>query len=98
MNNAAIIGAGLIGRAWANVFARAGWSVRVWDPDAGQRAAAARLIGDSLHELASHGLVDHAPAAAQRIAVMDTLEAAVAAADYLAEIGAGMLGAKRATF
>ena len=57
MQNAAIIGAGLIGRAWANVFARAGWSVRVWDPDAGQRAVAAKLIEESLHDLAAHGLV-----------------------------------------
>ena len=28
---AAIIGAGLIGRAWAVVFARAGWTVRLFD-------------------------------------------------------------------
>ena len=28
---AAIIGAGLIGRAWAMVFARAGWRVRLYD-------------------------------------------------------------------
>ena len=33
-----IVGGGLIGRAWANVFARAGWQVRLWDPD---RAVAA---------------------------------------------------------
>jgi len=31
----AIIGTGLIGRAWAMVFARAGHSVRIWDPVAG---------------------------------------------------------------
>ena len=28
---AAIIGAGLIGRAWTMVFARAGWRVRLYD-------------------------------------------------------------------
>ena len=32
MSTVAIIGAGLIGRAWSNVFARAGWDVVVWDP------------------------------------------------------------------
>jgi 3-hydroxyacyl-CoA dehydrogenase len=40
MEKIAIVGAGLIGRAWANVFARAGWNVRVWDPDMKQRAEA----------------------------------------------------------
>lgn len=34
MTTIAIIGAGLIGRAWAFVFARAGMDVRVWDPAA----------------------------------------------------------------
>jgi len=28
----AIVGAGLIGRAWAAIFARAGWKVRLTDP------------------------------------------------------------------
>ncbi len=30
--NVAIVGAGLIGRAWAAIFARAGWNVRLTDP------------------------------------------------------------------
>ncbi|MFT3952933.1 MAG: 3-hydroxyacyl-CoA dehydrogenase NAD-binding domain-containing protein [Piscinibacter sp.] len=34
MNTVAIVGAGLIGRAWAHVFARAGWKVRINDPHA----------------------------------------------------------------
>ena len=33
MKKAAIVGAGLIGRAWKEVFERAGWKVAVWDPD-----------------------------------------------------------------
>jgi len=45
---AAVIGAGLIGRAWAMVFARAGWHVRLHDSDAAQLAAARRLIAASL--------------------------------------------------
>ena len=32
MNTVAIVGSGLIGRAWAIVFARAGWNVRLTDP------------------------------------------------------------------
>ena len=30
--NVAIVGSGLIGRAWATIFARAGWNVRLTDP------------------------------------------------------------------
>src|SRR5690349_16312880 len=96
--NAAIIGAGLIGRAWANVFARAGWNVRVWDPDAAQRSHAARLIEQSLHELAGHGLVKEPAAAAKRVTVVETLDAAVAHADYVQECGPEVLEVKRSTF
>ena len=96
--NAGIVGAGLIGRAWAHVFARAGWNVRVWDPDAGQRAAAAKLIGESLHELAAHGLVSDPAGAAKRVAIVPTLEDAVEQADYVQECGPEVLEAKRSTF
>jgi 3-hydroxyacyl-CoA dehydrogenase len=98
MANAGIVGAGLIGRAWANVFARAGWTVRVWDPDAGQRGHAARLIEQSLHELADHGLVTAPGAAAKRVTVVESLEEAVAGADYVQESGPEVLETKRATF
>ena len=98
MSNAAIVGAGLIGRAWANVFARAGWSVRVWDPDAGQRAQAARLIDQSLHELAAQGLVTDPAIAATRVQAFATLEEAVSSADYVQESGPEVLEVKRETF
>ncbi len=98
MQNAAIIGAGLIGRAWANVFARAGWNVRVWDPDAAQRANGARLIEESLHELAAHGLVTEPAVAAKRVTVVATLEEAVADAEYVQECGPEVLEVKRSTF
>ena len=95
---AGIVGAGLIGRAWANVFARAGWTVRVWDPDAGQRANAARLIEQSLHDLAAHKLVSDPHLAAQRVSVVETLEEAVGGAEYVQECGPEVLEVKRATF
>lgn len=98
VTHSAIIGAGLIGRAWANVFARAGWNVRVWDPDAGQRANAAKLIEQSLHELAAHGLVNEPAAATKRVSVVATLEEAVARAEYVQECGPEVLEVKRATF
>ena len=45
MRKAGIVGAGLIGRSWAQVFARAGWEVAAWDPEARQREAARGLPG-----------------------------------------------------
>ena len=32
MTQVAVVGAGLIGRAWSIVFARAGFDVALWDP------------------------------------------------------------------
>lgn len=98
MNNAAIVGAGLIGRSWANVFARAGWNVRMWDPVPAQREQAQRLVAQSLRDLAQHGLVRDPEAAAARVAVCDMLADAVAGADYVQESGPETLEAKRATF
>jgi L-gulonate 3-dehydrogenase len=95
---AAIVGAGLIGRAWAHVFARAGWEVRVWDPVRRQREAAAAAIADSLRDLARHGLVDDPQAAARRVRVVDSLADAVAQAAYVQECGPETLESKLATF
>ena len=54
MRKAGIVGAGLIGRSWAQVFTRAGWEVVAWDPEARQRDAARALAGvrvvDTLEE------------------------------------------------
>ncbi len=93
-----IVGAGLIGRAWAHVFARAGWQVSVWDPSAAQRDIAAREIERSLRELHRHGLVDDAEAAAARIVIAPTLGDAVGDASYVQESGPETLAAKLETF
>ena len=98
MSKVGIVGAGLIGRSWANVFARAGWQVQVWDPLAAQRATAQAQIAQSLQELQVHGLVNDAAAAAARVTVMATLEEAVADADYVQESGPETLDIKLATF
>jgi 3-hydroxyacyl-CoA dehydrogenase len=54
----ALIGAGLIGRAWAIAFARAGWSVALFDPDADAAERAVGTIVDLLDDLATHDLLD----------------------------------------
>ena len=52
MPTVGLVGVGLIGRAWANVFSRAGWEVRLWDPVAAALAAAPGLIAQSLEDVA----------------------------------------------
>ena len=54
----AVVGAGLIGRAWAIVFARAGHPVRLHDADAGTMAGSLAYIEERLHELADFGLLN----------------------------------------
>ena len=75
MTNVAIIGAGLIGRAWAIVFARAGFDVTLWDQFPLQTTAALAFIADRLPELragrAARGRAGngHGPHPADAIAV-----------------------------
>jgi L-gulonate 3-dehydrogenase len=87
MSTVGIVGAGLIGRAWANVFARAGWDVRLWDPDPATLAAAPRLIEEALHDVARHGLAGDPAAAAKRITTAATLEDAVRDTEFVQENG-----------
>ena len=94
----AIIGSGLIGRAWANVFARAGWQVRLWDPEPAVREKAVGLVADSLADLARHGLVADARAAASRLSSCDSLEDAADAVDFVQENGPELLDVKVETF
>ena len=57
----AVVGAGLIGRAWAIVFARAGHPVRLHDMDAAAMAGSHAYIGERLQELATYDLLDDTP-------------------------------------
>ncbi|MBR1222587.1 3-hydroxyacyl-CoA dehydrogenase [Bradyrhizobium sp. U87765 SZCCT0131] len=94
----AIVGVGLIGRAWAAVFARAGWTVRLTDPHAPTLAAAPELITGELAGLARHGLVTDPAAAAARISVAPNLAAAVDGVDFVQENGPETVEAKRQIF
>jgi L-gulonate 3-dehydrogenase len=98
MPTIAVIGAGLIGRAWAMVFARAGWSVRLTDTHDDARAAAPKLLKAALAEQAKHGLVDDAKAAMKRISVFATLEEAAAGVEFVQECGPETVEAKIAIF
>jgi 3-hydroxyacyl-CoA dehydrogenase len=89
---------GLIGRAWANVFARAGWNVRLWDPDAAALESAPALIRAALEDVARHGLANDPAAAAKRLEVAASLEEAVAGAELVQESGPEQLDVKRDVF
>ena len=93
-----IAGAGLIGRAWAMVFARAGWEVRLWDPADGVAGDAVPLCAEGLRDLAGHGLCDDPAGAAARIAVAGDLAGCVADASFVQECGPEQLSIKRASF
>ena len=90
----AIVGAGLIGRAWAVIFARAGWNVRLTDPHAGTLAAAPDLIRTELHALARHGLAGDPDGAAARVSVSAGLADAVAGVEFVQENGPEDIGQK----
>ncbi len=96
--SAAIIGAGLVGRAWAMVFARAGWHVRVFDNAPAQAAAARGLIAASLAEQQAAGLVADAAAAAARVALMPRMEDAVAGVEWVQENLPEQVEVKQAIF
>lgn len=82
-----LVGVGLIGRAWANVFARSGWDVVMWDANPDATAAAPGLVAESLHDLARHGLVSDPAKAAARLRTAATLEDAVKNVDLVQESG-----------
>ncbi|MDS0858171.1 3-hydroxyacyl-CoA dehydrogenase [Burkholderia pseudomultivorans] len=96
---AGIVGAGSIGIAFALVFARAGWRVRLFDPDPARRAAASAEIASRLTDLAHFALLDEsADCIAARIALVDSLEAAAAGADLVQECAPERVELKRALF
>ncbi len=99
MPQVAVVGAGLIGRAWSIVFARAGFNVALWDPYPRQVEAALAFIGERLPELEEAGLLREAPAVvAGRVKPAATLAEAVAAAEHVQENGPERVDAKQALF
>jgi L-gulonate 3-dehydrogenase len=96
--NVAIVGSGLIGRAWAAIFARAGWNVRLNDPDVPTLKAAPRLIRDELRALARHGLAEDPDGAVARVSIAGNLEEAVRDAEFVQENGPERIEDKRVIF
>ena len=93
----AIVGAGLIGRAWAIAFARAGWEVRLWDPTGGAVESCLATVGGLLDDLAAQGLLEgQAPDAVRaRMAPAADLAAALDGVAYVQENAPERLDLKR---
>ncbi|MFO1364088.1 MAG: 3-hydroxyacyl-CoA dehydrogenase [Burkholderiales bacterium] len=99
MDRIGVVGCGLIGRAWAIVFARAGHPVAAYDSDAAALAASLALVDGALAELARFGLLAEEPAAVRaRIVAAPDLAEAVRACAYVQESVRETVEAKRAIF
>lgn len=98
MTKIAIVGSGLIGRAWATIFASHGFEVALHDVVPAAAKAARVHIGKNLRELAGHGLVDDPKASLARIRVATDLADALKGVALVQENGPETIEAKKALF
>jgi 3-hydroxyacyl-CoA dehydrogenase len=85
MERIALVGAGLIGQAWAIVFGRAGHEVTVYDAEAAALKGARSAIAARLADLAGFRLVDDPHAILGRIGYATGLAEALDGAAYVQE-------------
>lgn len=94
----AVAGAGLIGRAWAIVFARAGHQVRLWDGAPAALDAALPLLRANLDDLQAQGLIASAAEVAARVETVASLADALDGAAWMQECIAEQVEPKMALF
>ncbi|NQW10567.1 MAG: 3-hydroxyacyl-CoA dehydrogenase [Alphaproteobacteria bacterium] len=94
----AIAGAGLIGRAWAIVFARAGCPVRLWDASTEALTGAVDLMRGNLEDMAAQGLIEAVDPVANRVTPVSTLAEALDGATWMQECIAEQVEPKAALF
>ena len=87
-----IVGAGLIGRAWACVFARAGHPVQLWDPEPTLRAQLPELLRAMLDEAGNDTVCGN------HVTMCETLEDALRGAVLVQESCPEILDLKRELF
>lgn len=99
MSKIAVIGAGLIGRAWSIVFARAGFDVALWDKFPQAVEAARTFIAERLPELHEAGLLAEQPGTVlARIRPAATMAEAVRDAVHVQENGPERVAEKQTLF
>lgn len=96
----AVVGAGVIGRSWIRVFARAGCETRVFDPDREQLARALEWARESAWKDEALGFIDSGAAAGEGRAIRrcDTLDEALSGAGWAQESGPERLAVKQRLF
>lgn len=94
----AVVGSGSIGVSWAIVFARAGHTVAISDPDPARQEAARGELRTSLTDLAKAGLLDEPPGTVAARVTPRPLEQAVAGAVHVQECAPETLEVKRELF
>ena len=100
MEKIAIVGSGLIGRAWAISFARAGYEISLYDQVAGAAERAIAFARDMAAPLEAEGLLEgqSADALAARITPAGSLEAALDGAIHVQENTPEDVAVKRRVF
>jgi L-gulonate 3-dehydrogenase len=97
-NRVAVVGAGLIGRSWAIVFAAGGFDVALYDVGGDIAEKARGLVAQGLSDLAEQGLVSDPQAAAARVRVAANLADALDGADLVQESLPESVETKRSIF
>ncbi len=98
MSRAAIVGSGLIGRAWALVFARAGWYVVMTDPSRDVLDDLADGLVEDCAILERHRLCGPSDEVLGRISWTTSVEEAVSGADFVQENGPEVCEVKASIF
>jgi L-gulonate 3-dehydrogenase len=98
MTKITIVGSGLIGRAWATVFAGAGYAVALYDPAPGVAKAAKVFVTKSLRAQTALGLLTDAARGTSRVRVARDLADALKGADLVQENGPETVETKRALY
>jgi L-gulonate 3-dehydrogenase len=99
MEHIAIIGTGMIGRAWALVFAQAGLHVTLWDPDAVAAEQAVAFVRQQLDEIGQYDLLTESiDVILSRLRCVVTIDEALSDADYVQENGPENLETRKQVF
>lgn len=98
MDKVALIGGGLVGQAWAIVFARGGLPVALYDPEPAALERARAGIANRVEDLVGFDLLRDPAMVLERIVYLDDLETALAGAGYVQESVPETLEAKRVIF
>ncbi|MBW4982775.1 3-hydroxyacyl-CoA dehydrogenase [Mameliella sp. CS4] len=94
----AIIGAGLIGRSWSVLFARAGFDVQVWDVDPAVLERFPQDLARLCDTLQAEGLLEDREGTLARVRTCPTLEEAVSGVCFVQENGPERIEVKEALF